>query len=257
MVVGYGGWNDAFIGTLRAMLFDEQIEIVWCCYEHGVEQLIRRYRALFESMQELIQRSQFRIYLGIDCRTIFDLLLDGAPIATAVPATPSLHSGAPVPAAVSTPAPEPAINSAPATPNSGEDTADISSDPADMLPPQVKELRDTVLVFNEFLAAATRAEDGSSWRLGGPYANRAVLMRLGGLQQQLDKLRLIWGDPRDTWWVTQIRTNAVQARGHLLRYKQRAKETDPSNNPPPPELRRSIERLRELIVTRYPECLRH
>ncbi len=77
------------------------------------------------------------------------------------------------------------------------------------------------------------------------------------VQQQLDKLRLIWGDSRDTLWVTQIRTNAVQAQDHLQRYQQRAKETDPSNNPPPPELRRSIERLRELIATRYPERLRH
>ena len=252
VVVGYGGWNDAFIGTLRAMLFDEQIEIVWCCYERQIDQLIRRYRALFESMQELIQRSQFRIYLGIDCRTIFDLLLDGAPIATAVPVTPSLHPGAPVPGVAPAPVAEPAANGAPARRGGGDDTVGISSDPADLLPSRVKDLRDTVLVFDEFLAAATRVEDGSSWRLAGPRTSTAVLLLLGKLGKRLDKLMLIWGDGRDALWVTEIRTNAAQAQGHLRRFKQRAE--DPYNDASPMELRRSIERLRELIVTRYPSA---
>lgn len=252
VVVGYGGWNDAFIGTLRAMLFDEQIEIVWCCYEHRIDQLIRRYRALFESMQELIQRSQFRIYLGIDCRTIFDLLLNGAAIAATTSATPPVHSGASIPAVASTPVADPAANSPPARRGGGDDGADISSDPADMLPRQVRDLRDTVLVFDEFLAAADRVEDGSSQRLAGPRTNTAVLLLLGELQQRLDKLMLIWGDWRDTLWVTQIRTNAGQAQDHLRRFQQRAE--DPYNDPPPMELRRSIERLRELIATRYPSA---
>lgn len=255
VVVGYGGWNDAFMRTLRAMLFDEKIEIVWCCYEHQVDQLIRRYRALFESMQELIQRSQFRIYVGIDCRNIFDLLLKGEPIAATMSATPPLHSGASGPAEVSTPTAKPPAIGAPAGRREGDNTSGSSSDPAD-LPQQVKNLRDTVLVFDEFLAAANRVEDGSCAGLADPCTNRAVLY-LGGLQERLDKLKLIWGDdPRDTLWVTQIRTNAVQARVHLLRFKQRAKDTDPYS-PPPADLCRSIERLRTLIVTRYPECLRH
>ena len=251
VVVGYGGWNDAFIGTLRAMLFDEQIEIVWCCYEHRVDQLIRRYRALFESMQELIQRSQFRIYLGIDCRTIFDLLLNGAPLTTAAPTTPSRHSGTPIPGAALVPVAEPAANSAPSRHGGGEDAADITSGPADMLSPQVKDLRDTVLVFDGFLAAADRVDDGSSWRLAGPRTNTPVLLLLGPLEQRLNCLAsLIWGDWRDTVWVNQVRNNAMQAHDHLLRFKPRAE--DPYNEPPPMELRRSIQRLRELIVTRYP-----
>ncbi len=36
VVVGYGGWNDAFIGTLRAMLFDEQIEIPGAAMSTGL-----------------------------------------------------------------------------------------------------------------------------------------------------------------------------------------------------------------------------
>jgi hypothetical protein len=254
VVVGYGGWNDAFIGTLRAMLFDEEIEIVWCCYEQRVDYLINRYRALFESMQELIQRSQLRIYVGIDCRTIFDLLLNNTPIATTTPAEPPPELETRASAEAPTPSAARAVNDASPESRSGDDTSAIPSDLVGLLLEQVKILRDAVVTFDDFLAATARLVGESSGRPTRSYPLTAVLLRLPGLRQRLGQLKLIrldnWRD--GALWVTEVRANVERAQDALQRFQQVASGPDPSNSRPPTELCRAIKDLRELIATRYP-----
>jgi hypothetical protein len=247
VVIGYGGWSDAFMKALRAMLFDNQIDVVWCFHERSTDQLMDRYRRLLEDVDELIQRSQFRTYVGIDCRTIFDSLLKD--LATeSVPSAESPHQQ-PRPAEMAPSKVFPSLLSAPAE-HDGEQTAiDLPRDMVGLRSDQVNDLREAVHTFERFLAAAARLADESPGRLAGRNPNTVVVLLTGELLRRLERLQLITvSNWPDVGWATRIGGLVAQA----LRDWRRSQHRALPNEPPPEELLRAVEGLRDLIARQYP-----
>jgi hypothetical protein len=245
VVVGYGGWDDAFMCALRSVLFDEDIEVVWCCYEERIDDLMKRYRGLFESVGELMRRSQFRMYVGIDCRTIFDDLLGDGPAAARVRAVPAQVGPDQQQTTARVPLMTPIVEPDPSEREADQADAAAPADLRGLLPDQVAKLRNSITRFDGFLAACAKLADRRHGSISDPGTSTPARLLLPRLQRQLDQLGAIgvhnWPDPK---WATQIGPVIVQTQGALRDFRQRGEGPD--------ELSHSIERLQELILERYP-----
>lgn len=69
LVLGYGGWDDIFMQTLRDLMDDESanLDVIWAFYESDENIIRERYDALLNTVQPALGRSRFRIYGGINC----------------------------------------------------------------------------------------------------------------------------------------------------------------------------------------------
>ncbi|MEM9460159.1 MAG: AAA family ATPase [Myxococcota bacterium] len=75
VVVGYGGWEDAFTSALRDLVGVDPMarpSVLWTFYEDDEQQIEERYRHVFSWVRSARDRVVF--YRGIDVRTFFESL---------------------------------------------------------------------------------------------------------------------------------------------------------------------------------------
>lgn len=79
VVVAYSGWDDVFMNALSDLMSDDaaRINVLWCFYEHRVDEILSRYDLLFQKMRPAIIRGRFTAYYGVDCHTIFGEISKG------------------------------------------------------------------------------------------------------------------------------------------------------------------------------------
>jgi hypothetical protein len=97
VVVGYEGWDDAFMRAVSSLLADPgaRPDIVWAVYDDDPGKLFDRHAALMDYFEKWRFRPRFTLYAGIDANEFFPRLLD-RPIASRGPVGSLSHL--PVPA---------------------------------------------------------------------------------------------------------------------------------------------------------------
>jgi SIR2-like domain len=82
IVVGYGGWDDAFTVSLENVLQDDEadVDVRWAFHETDATVISTRYRRLFEKVQPALLRGRFVQYAGVDCHQLFELLVPEASV---------------------------------------------------------------------------------------------------------------------------------------------------------------------------------
>jgi hypothetical protein len=80
VVVGYSGWDDAFMGAVSSLLEDTgaRPDIAWALYEDEPGKIFDRYGPLMDHFDRWRSRSRFTLYKGIDANEFFQRLLDRA-----------------------------------------------------------------------------------------------------------------------------------------------------------------------------------
>lgn len=80
VVVGYEGWDDAFMRAVTLLLADSvaQPDIVWAVYDDDPGTLFDRHAALMDHFEAWRDRPRFKLYAGIDGNEFFQRLLDRA-----------------------------------------------------------------------------------------------------------------------------------------------------------------------------------
>ena len=80
VVVGYGGWDDAFMRAVSSLLEDTgaRPDIAWALYEDEPGKIFERYGPLMNHYDKWRSRSRFTLYAGIDGNEFFKRLLDRA-----------------------------------------------------------------------------------------------------------------------------------------------------------------------------------
>jgi hypothetical protein len=80
VVVGYEGWDDAFMRAVGSLLSDPDAhpDIVWAVYDDDLGKLFARHAALMDHFEAWRDRPRFRLYRGIDGNEFFQRLLDRA-----------------------------------------------------------------------------------------------------------------------------------------------------------------------------------
>jgi SIR2-like domain len=80
VVVGYAGWDDAFMRALSSLLDDTgaRPDIAWALYEDEPGKIFDRYGPLMDHFDRWRSRSRFTLYKGIDANEFFQRLLDRA-----------------------------------------------------------------------------------------------------------------------------------------------------------------------------------
>jgi len=80
VVVGYEGWDDAFMRAVALLLADPvaQPDIVWAVYDDDPGKLFDRHAALMDHFEEWRDRPRFKLYAGINGNEFFQRLLDRA-----------------------------------------------------------------------------------------------------------------------------------------------------------------------------------
>ncbi|MGC1067794.1 SIR2 family protein [Pantoea agglomerans] len=76
VIMGYGGWDDIFLKSLKAVAAkkNSKIDILWCFYSDSDDDISKNNSTLFESITPAILGYKFRPYKGINCKTIFSEL---------------------------------------------------------------------------------------------------------------------------------------------------------------------------------------
>ena len=69
VVIGYGGWNDAFTQALISLANDNgaNFDILWSFYESNQETINSKYSNLLNAMKPALQRGRFKAFGGINC----------------------------------------------------------------------------------------------------------------------------------------------------------------------------------------------
>ncbi|WP_108945369.1 SIR2 family protein [Shewanella halifaxensis] len=69
LVLGYGGWDDIFMQTLKDIMDDESanFDVIWAFYENEKRIISEKYEKLIHAVQPAIGRNRFRVYGGINC----------------------------------------------------------------------------------------------------------------------------------------------------------------------------------------------
>lgn len=96
VVVGYEGWDDAFMRAVALLLADPvaQPDIVWAVYDDDPGKLFDRHAALMDHFEAWRDRPRFKLYAGINGNEFFQRLLDRANGSTG-PADPTPGPSAP------------------------------------------------------------------------------------------------------------------------------------------------------------------
>ena len=245
VVVGYGGWEDAFTDALVAATNDEKKppNVVWAFHEHGASDIARRYRSLFGKLEPVVRRGRFRAYRNIECNQLLTKLLERERAGgSADTHTPRGGRGQTV---------------APATSPSSPPRADGRS-PTDagkhrQVPRQATEeetLRPVVNVLGELLREVVQLLDGSEdqveptelrvWWLPRAYE---TLRKLAQIKQHM------WPDPQ---WAGDLSAARVEVEMRLQGLEKDLGEGAASLDELS-ELWGLLTVLRDLIVDRYPE----
>jgi len=76
VVVGYGGWKDAFTDALLKAISEQSqvLDVLWAFYQKSPEEIIQGHAALLESFQSLPGR-RVVTYAGVDCHDLFPKLV--------------------------------------------------------------------------------------------------------------------------------------------------------------------------------------
>jgi tetratricopeptide (TPR) repeat protein len=76
VVVGYGGWDDIFISSLRELMDDERsaLDVLWAFRETDTETILNKYDHLLKAVEPARVRGRFRMYGGIECNHFFESL---------------------------------------------------------------------------------------------------------------------------------------------------------------------------------------
>lgn len=76
VVMGYGGWDDAFTAAFTDLLQFPvaKYDVLWCFYSADAAKVGSEYAALLSKVRPAIDKGYFRTYGGINCHTIFDEL---------------------------------------------------------------------------------------------------------------------------------------------------------------------------------------
>ena len=98
VVVGYEGWDDAFMRAVSSLLADPgaRPDIVWAVYDDDPGKLFDRHAALMDHFEKWRSRPRFTLYAGIDANEFFQRLLDRT-IASRVPGRSGRHPSVPAP----------------------------------------------------------------------------------------------------------------------------------------------------------------
>lgn len=80
VVVGYEGWDDAFMRAVASLLADPvaQPDIVWAVYDDDPGKLFARHAALMDHFEAWRDRPRFKLYAGINGNEFFQRLLERA-----------------------------------------------------------------------------------------------------------------------------------------------------------------------------------
>ena len=80
VVVGYGGWDDAFMQAVSSLLDDTgaRPDIAWALYDDDPGMILTRHAPLLDHFERWRFRSRFTLYVGIDANKFFQKLLDRA-----------------------------------------------------------------------------------------------------------------------------------------------------------------------------------
>jgi hypothetical protein len=80
VVVGYGGWDDAFMQAVSSLLDDTgaRPDIAWALYDDDPGMIFTRHAPLLDRFERWRFRSRFTLYVGIDANRFFQKLLDRA-----------------------------------------------------------------------------------------------------------------------------------------------------------------------------------
>ena len=72
-VLGYGGWEDIFIGSLKEIVeeFDATYNIRWAFYTDRDNDIILDNKELLKILEPAIAKGRFHAYKGIDCHRLF------------------------------------------------------------------------------------------------------------------------------------------------------------------------------------------
>jgi hypothetical protein len=77
VVVGYGGWEDAFMNAISSLLDDTGAtpDIAWALHEDDPGELIDHHAALVDRFDQWRSRGRFNLFVGIDAHDLFERLL--------------------------------------------------------------------------------------------------------------------------------------------------------------------------------------
>jgi hypothetical protein len=80
VVVGYGGWDDAFMGVVSSLLCDPEAkpDIAWALYDENPGELIENQEALLGRFDQWQSRGRINFYVGINAHDLFEQLLSRA-----------------------------------------------------------------------------------------------------------------------------------------------------------------------------------
>lgn len=249
VVVGYGGWKDAFMTALGDLLEDDHArpDVLWTLQHRGFGKLLDNHAVFLESIGGWLGRGRFQLFAGIDCHALFARLLadeEGRPApadaaATPVPAPTLDASGpglaSPSPAEVSVTAASDQANPRPelprtvtpagaSLPSDARATPVAVSEPATAPPgpgppkrsPQLHPTGDP----SDPLAEATRTFDRFALQHADgrvrPTDRTRLFVELGEIQQALDAVtRAVQNGGLDHGRAIRLRTARTDA-GHWL-----------------------------------------
>lgn len=68
LVLGYGGWDDILMKSLRELVEEEDqgVEVIWAFYEKSKADILEWYPHIFKSLESGIARGRIQFYKGID-----------------------------------------------------------------------------------------------------------------------------------------------------------------------------------------------
>ena len=97
VVVGYGGWEDAFMNVISSLLDDTGAtpDIAWALHDDDPGKLFDNHAALVDRFDQWRFRGRFNLFAGIDAHELFACLLASAS-ASAGSAVKSAARGSPV-----------------------------------------------------------------------------------------------------------------------------------------------------------------
>lgn len=76
LVLGYGGWDDVFMESLKDIMLDEdsKVDVCWAFFESDKDIINKKYKKLLETVQPAIIRGRFRGYGGVECNDFLEKL---------------------------------------------------------------------------------------------------------------------------------------------------------------------------------------